>query len=183
METGEDQIQRETVFMLDCQENKNPELTRIKVVDLDMERLIIAGQTPYACPIFELNSLWQALSDNRIIFGIIIFSLGFIMLFYGILMTHLMIFLTSYFLTFALLTSIFTLFLTPQSSRLTIYFSLLFILFVSTIIAYSLTKLVNFSIFFIGACTYLLIQSSGSQLRRQSILYSVRFLGFIRYGR
>lgn len=73
------------------------------------------------------------------------------MLFYGILMTHLMIFLTAYFLAFAVLVSIFSAILTPESSRVTIYFSLLLILFLSTAIAYGLTRLVNVSIFCIGA--------------------------------
>lgn len=76
------------------------------------------------------------------------------MLFYGILMTHLMIFLTSYFLTFAVLASILSAFLTPESSRIAIYFSLLLIIFLSTLVAYGLTKLVNVSVFFIGACNY-----------------------------
>ena len=76
------------------------------------------------------------------------------MLFYGILMTHLMIFLTAYFLSFAVLIIIFSAILTPDSSRIAIYFSLLFILFLSTLIAYALTRLVNVSIFCIGACTY-----------------------------
>ena len=79
------------------------------------------------------------------------------MLFYGVLMTHLMIFLAAYFLSFALLTGIFTAFLGINSSRIAIYFSLLLILFLSTLIAYGLTKLVNVSIFFIGACKYFVI--------------------------
>jgi hypothetical protein len=93
-----------------------------------------------------------ALSDNKLIFGSILFVVGFIMLFYGILMTHLMIFLAAYFLSFAALTGIFTAFLSPDSSRIAIYFSLLFILFLSTLVAYALTRLVDLSIFFIGAC-------------------------------
>lgn len=111
---------------------------------------------------FELSSIWQALSDNKIIFGVILVVVGFIMLFYGILMTHLMIFLTAYFLTFAVLASIFTAFLTPESSTIAIYFSLLLILFLSTLAAYGLTKLVNVSIFFIGACTSYVMQFSVS---------------------
>jgi len=77
------------------------------------------------------------------------------MLFFGILMTHLMIFLASYFMSFALLIGIATAFIGPDSSKLVIYFTLLFILFLATVIAYSLTRLVNFSVFFIGACKHL----------------------------
>lgn len=116
--------------------------------------LSIKAKTSSACPVFQISSLWVALSENSLIFGILIFVLGFIMLFYGILMTHLMIFLTSYFVSFAVIGGIFTTFLGPESSRLAIYFSLLFILFLSTLVAYGLTRMVKVSIFFIGACTY-----------------------------
>lgn len=71
-------------------------------------------------------------------------------------MTHLMIFLTAYFLSFAVLIGIFTAFLAPNSNQVAIYFSLLVILFLSTLIAYGLTRLVNLSIFFIGACNSVL---------------------------
>jgi hypothetical protein len=74
------------------------------------------------------------------------------MLFFGILMTNLTIFFASYFISFAILGGISTAFLGPQSSRLAIYFTLLFILFLSTLFAYGLTRLVNVSVFFIGAC-------------------------------
>jgi hypothetical protein len=77
---------------------------------------------------------------------------GFVMLFFGVLMTHLMIFITAYFLSFAVLALISSSFLRPDSSTIAIYFALLLILFLSTLIAYSLTRLVNVSIFFIGAC-------------------------------
>jgi hypothetical protein len=117
-----------------------------------MTNLVIYGTTSYACPVFELSSIWTALTDNSLIFGIILFVVGFIMLFFGILMTHLMIFIAAYFLSFAVLLGIFTAFLRPDSSTIAIYFSLLFILFLSTLIAYGLTRLVNVSIFFIGAC-------------------------------
>lgn len=93
------------------------------------------------------------------------------MLFYGILMTHLMIFLTSYFLSFAILASIFTAFLTPNSSRIVIYFSLLLILFLSTLIAYGLTRLVNVSIFFIGACIIIVLYSFWIRRRSFSQLH------------
>lgn len=80
------------------------------------------------------------------------------MLFYGIFMTHLLIFVSAYVLTFVVLAWIFSSFLTPYSSQITIYFSLLIILFLSTLVAYTLSKLVNISIFFIGACKYKFIQ-------------------------
>jgi hypothetical protein len=117
--------------------------------------LVIKGESAYACPIFTMQSIWQALASNRIIFGILLLIIGFIMLFYGVLMIHLMVFLATYFLSFAALLGIFSAFLNPESSRAIIYFCLLFILFLSTLIAYGLARMVNFSIFFIGACKFI----------------------------
>jgi hypothetical protein len=78
--------------------------------------------------------------------------MGFNMLFYGLLMINLTVFIAGYFISFAILGGIFTVFLTPDTSSITVYFSLLFLLLASTLIAYGLTKLINVSIFFIGAC-------------------------------
>lgn len=72
-------------------------------------------------------------------------------------MIHLMIFITTYFLSFGVLLGLFSAFLSPESSKAIIYFSLLLILFLSTLIAYGLAKVVDFSIFFIGACNFYLI--------------------------
>ena len=74
------------------------------------------------------------------------------MLFYGLLMINLTVFIAGYFISFAILGGIFTVFLTADSSSIAVYFSLLFLLVASTLIAYGLTKLINVSIFFIGAC-------------------------------
>jgi hypothetical protein len=142
----------ETTFILSCDVANNGTLTNMFSNHSTMTNLVIYGTTSYACPVFELSSIWTALTDNSLIFGIILFVVGFIMLFFGILMTHLMIFIAAYFLSFAVLLGIFTAFLRPDSSTIAIYFSLLFILFLSTLIAYGLTRLVNVSIFFIGAC-------------------------------
>ena len=79
------------------------------------------------------------------------------MLFYGLLMINLTVFIAGYFISFALLAAIFTIFLGPNSSSIAVYFSLIFILLASTLIAYGLTKLINISIFFIGACTIMFI--------------------------
>jgi hypothetical protein len=85
------------------------------------------------------------------------FIVGFVMLFFGVLMTPLMIFIAAYFLSFATLALIASTFLRPDSSTITIYFALLGILFLSTLIAYGLARLVNVSIFFIGACKFVVI--------------------------
>ena len=74
------------------------------------------------------------------------------MLFYGLLMLNVTVFIAGYFISFALLAAIFTVFLGPTSSSIAVYFSLLFILLTSTLIAYGLTKLISISIVFIGAC-------------------------------
>jgi len=116
--------------------------------------LTINGKSPHGCPVFQLSSIYAAISDNSWIFGIILIAVGFIMLFFGVLMTHVVIFVSAYFLSFAVLVSIFTAFMGPESSRLAIYFALLLVLFLATLIAYALTRLVNVSIFLIGACNF-----------------------------
>jgi len=78
-------------------------------------------------------------------------------MFYGILMTSLIIFLTSYFISFAVLTGIATAFLGINSSTIAIYFALLIIVFLSTLLAYGITKLLDVSVFFVGACKYHII--------------------------
>lgn len=105
------------------------------------------------------------------------------MLFFGVLMTHLMIFIAAYFLSFAMLALIASSFLRPDSSTVVIYFSLLLILFLSTLIAYALTRLVNVSIFFIGACKAPSIQSSASFWLPLSTPSSASCSIYIRYIR
>lgn len=148
---------KSTQFILSCDAASTADISNIKVNALDMDKLIIYGTSPYACPVFSLGSIWKALTENSFIFGVVLFVMGFIMLFFGILMTHLMIFIAAYFLSFAVLMGVATAFLTPESSTIAIYFALLFILFLATLIAYALTRLVKVSIFFIGACKQLLI--------------------------
>ncbi len=67
-------------------------------------------------------------------------------------MINVTVFIAGYFISFAIYGGIFTVFLGPDSSSIAVYFSLLFILLASTLSAYGLTKLINVSIFFIGAC-------------------------------
>lgn len=152
-----DGIVRQTAFELECNEATDKVLEDIEVKLTNNNMLSIMGKSPYACPIFTMQSIWQTLDNNKIIFGIILFIIGFIMLFYGVLMIHLMVFLATFFLSFAALLGIFSAFLNPESSKAIIYFSLLFILFVSTLIAYGLARMVNFSVFFIGACKNIVI--------------------------
>ena len=97
------------------------------------------------------------MSENSLIFGIILVIVGFQMLFFGLVMIQVTIFIAAYFLSFVVLGAIFTLILGPDSSLIAIYFSLLLILFVSTLLGYGSTKLVGTSIFFVGACNKLLI--------------------------
>lgn len=177
-----DSLAKTTDFLLDCTPSVSQPLSNIRVNDPTVSKLIINGESSYVCPVFELSSIWSALTDNLFFFGIILFLVGFIMLFYGILMTHLMIFIAAYFLSFAILFGLFTAFLTPESSSVAIYFSLLLILFLSTLIAYSLTKLVNVSIFFIGACKIMLIQCLDLFWQPSLIQSSVRSLVYTQYG-
>lgn len=54
------QTQRSTIFLLDCEPDDTPYLTNIRVESLTDETLVIKGMSPYACPVFELSSLWTA---------------------------------------------------------------------------------------------------------------------------
>jgi hypothetical protein len=175
-------LQRATDFILDCQESKDAALKGIRA-GLEGGRLVVYGSTSYACPVFELSSIWRALTDNLLIFGVVLFIVGFIMLFFGIMMTHLMIFIAAYFLSFAVLTMVFSAFLAVDSSTLAIYFCLLLIMFLSTLFAYGLTRLVGVSIFFIGACKLCFTQSSGSSWRPSSTPSSARSSTSTRSGR
>src|SRR5690606_32000314 len=103
--------------------------------------LVIKGESAYGCPVFQISSLWTTLEEHSVIFGIILFVLGFQMLFYGLLMINVTVFIAGYFISFAILGGIFTVFLGPDSSSIAVYFSLLFILLASTLIAYGLTKI------------------------------------------
>lgn len=76
------------------------------------------------------------------------------MLFYGLLMINITVFICGYFISFAVYGGIFTVFIGPDTGTITVYFALLFILLASTLTAYGLTKLINVSIFFIGARNY-----------------------------
>lgn len=82
------------------------------------EQMVIYGMSPYACPVFELSSIWKALTENQLIFGVLMVIVGFVMLFFGILTTHLMIFISAYLLSFAALSAIVTIFLRPDSNTL-----------------------------------------------------------------
>jgi hypothetical protein len=55
--------------------------------------------------------------------------------------------------------SLLTLFISPDSSTITIYGSFIVLLFISCFIGYGATKLIGLSVFFIGACTCLLYLS------------------------
>lgn len=52
--------QRTTTFLLDCEPSDKSDLTNIKVT-LNEGNIEIRGQSPEACPVFELSSLWEAL--------------------------------------------------------------------------------------------------------------------------
>lgn len=114
--------------------------------------LVITGESSSGCPVFQISSLWTTLEEHQVILGIILFLLGFQLLFYGLLMINVTVFIAGYFVSFAIYGGIFTVFLGPDSTSIAVYFSLLFILLASTLTAYGLTKLINVSIFFIGAC-------------------------------
>lgn len=82
--------------------------------------------------------------------------IGFYLMFYGRSTIDITVFLAATFIALALLGSILTLFVSPNSSTIVIYTSFLLLLFLSCMLGYAATKLITVSIFFIGACTNLL---------------------------
>lgn len=80
--------------------------------------------------------------------------MGLNSLFFGRAMLVVTIFVAGYFITFVILAAISSLFLKPTTSSIIVYFSLLFVLFLCTVVAYGCTKLIKFSIFLIGACIF-----------------------------
>lgn len=76
-------------------------------------------------------------------------------MFYGRSAIDVTVFIAVMFNSVAAIASIFTLFISPNSSNLAIYSSFIFILFVSCLLGYMATKLISLSVFFIGACNYL----------------------------
>ncbi len=111
----------------------------------------------YACPVFQVSNIWKVFEDNWIIIGLIMIVLGLHLLFFGRATIETTIFVAGFLICFAVLGSIFTLFVSPYSSTFIIYFAFLILLFASTMLAYGITKLVNVSIFFVGASNYSVI--------------------------
>lgn len=77
--------------------------------------------------------------------------LGLHLLFFGRVTIETTIFIAGFLICFAVLGSMFTLFVGPYSSTFVIYLAFLLLLFASTMLGYGITKLVNVSIFFVGA--------------------------------
>lgn len=126
------------------------------------EKITIEANSLYGCPAFEVSNLWAVFLDNQILFGVILFVLGLYMLFYGRVTIEVTIFVGIFFISFAVVGSIFTLFVSPYSSTFVMYFSFLLLVTICTLISYGVTRLVNLSLFFVGACKFTLIQSSAS---------------------
>lgn len=80
------------------------------------------------------------------------FIIGFYLLFYGRSTIDITIFIAVFFVSLLIIGSLLTLLVSPNSSSLVIYSTFLFLLFFSCLLGYSATKLINISIFFIGAC-------------------------------
>jgi uncharacterized membrane protein YcaP (DUF421 family) len=105
-----------------------------------------------------MSSLWEALSDNQVIFGIVMLVVGVTELFFGRKMLQPTIFIAAYCLSFAVLGAIASeLIVKPDSSLIVIYMTLLLILFVSSCVAYLVMGASYISVFCVGACIYLSI--------------------------
>lgn len=81
------------------------------------------------------------------------FLLGFYLLFYGRSTIDITVFIAVMMISLATIGSLLTLFISPTSSTLVIYAAFIVLLFVSCLFGYMATKLINVSVFFVGACT------------------------------
>ena len=125
--------------------------------DIDDDSILIEGKSKYGCPVFQVSSLWVVIDENPLIFGIILFVIGVQSLFFGRITIEISLFFAAFFICLLILGAILTVFIGPNSSTVTIYFSFLLLLAIATLISYGITKLVDISLFFIGACTFCLM--------------------------
>ena len=145
-----DEGSRKTEFYLRCADNYDLEIQSRYV---DNEIIKIDGASRYGCPVFQVSSIWNVFQDNWILIGLILMVIGAYLLFYGRETIVVTVFFASFFIVFGILGALSTVFISPYSSTFVVYFSFLLILFLSTIAAYLVTKILNISVFFIGACT------------------------------
>ena len=113
----------------------------------------INGASKYGCPVFQVSNIWNVFHDNWILIGIILLIVGLYLLFYGRQTLVVTVFVTAFFIMFGILGALATVLVSPYSSTFIVYFSFILIVFLSTLIAYLVTKIINLSIFFVGACT------------------------------
>lgn len=105
--------------------------------------------------------------------------MGLQLLFFGRVTIETTIFIAAFLISFAILGAIFTLFVSPYSSTFIIYFAFLILLFSSTMMAYGVTKLVGFSIFFVGAGNYTFNFSVRIYIRNASKFFILQNVPFI----
>lgn len=60
----------------------------------------VLGYSKYACPIIDINRFWAVLAQNTVIFGIVLFCIGLVELFYGKRLLKPTIFIAAYGLSF-----------------------------------------------------------------------------------
>lgn len=106
--------------------------------------------------------MWKVFEDNIILFGFILFVLGVYLLFYGRVTLEMTVFVATFFISMAVVGSIFTLFVSPYSSTFRMYFFFLLLLIICTLIGYGAIRLINVSILFVGASKLTLTQSWAS---------------------
>lgn len=105
----------------------------------------------------QMERIWTVIHDNLIFVGLILVIVGGYLLFYGRATIEVAVFLSSFFIIFGILGAIATIFISANSSSFAVYFTFLIILFLSTLFAYFITKIIDYSIFFIGACNIIVI--------------------------
>lgn len=146
------QMNRSTNLTVLCGEDYAFEVSDL-FLDSASGWMVVVGTSKYGCPVLEISRLWEALSDNAILFGIALVVVGVGELLFGRKMLQPTIFVAAYCLSFAVLGAFVSeVLLTPDSSLLVIYFSLLAVLLLSSFVGYLVMGASYLSVFCIGAC-------------------------------
>lgn len=142
---------RHTKLQIKCTDEED---FQVKNIYQTNEEIVIEGESSSGCPIFQVSSLWTVVEDHYIIFGLVLMVIGFHSLFFGRIALEITIFTAGFFVCMAILGSLLTVFIGPNSKPFVVYLSFILLLLVCTLLSYGITRLVDISLFFVGACTY-----------------------------
>lgn len=149
---------RHTELSIKCSDSENFDITNFEFSD---EKVLIEGHSSSGCPIFQVSSLWSIVEEHYVVCGLVLLAVGFHSLFFGRIALETTIFIAGFFVCLAILGSLLTVFIGPNSKPFVVYLSFILLLFACTLLSYGITRLVDISLFFVGACTFIIISRVG----------------------